>query len=516
MRSIHPMKTSVRRIAIMDLGSNSARLIVVEYIPGWSFRIIDEVSHRVRLSDGMYQDGMLQPSAVRRAVEAIKMFRALCDANGVKEIVPIATAAVRDAKNRKEFLNQLMQASRLQFQVLSGNEEAELSALGAINGVGIKNGFVMDVGGGSTEISEVRNSHNYQSVTTPLGALRLTELFLSGSPVRPTDIRNINRYISDALTSIPWLQKSPGRRASFFGLGGTLRALVRIDREYQSYPLELMNGYELPLRRIEEMISHMTKLSVSERMQRIRGLQADRADIILAGAMIVVAILKRAGANRIIISGQGVREGVFYRRFLPERTGGVIPCLREFSVLNLTRMYGSKENHTQHVAKLALSLFDQLSDRHRYGSLEREYLWAAAQLHDVGMVIDYYDHHEHSAYIVLHSGLPGYTHRETALIALLCLYHRKGRINLKPYSALFRSDDLIRLKRLTALLRLAEYLDRSRTQAVDGLILSFENRRDVRLHIQSRGGTGAYFEAWEAQRNAELFNESFGCRLEIT
>jgi exopolyphosphatase / guanosine-5'-triphosphate,3'-diphosphate pyrophosphatase len=506
---------SSRKIGIIDLGSNSARLIVVEYAPAWSFRIVDEVSQRVRLSDGMFPDGMLLPAAMNRAVAAVKMFRALCDSNGVRQIIPIATAAVRDAKNQQRFLEKLSEASRLKFRVLTGKEEASFSTLGAINGIGAENGFVMDVGGGSTEISEIQNSRLCQSATTPLGALRLTERFLPLATVSPREVRALNRHIRDAMAAIPWLKKPPDRRPHFFGLGGTLRALVRIDRGSRSYPLELINGYELPLGRIEKLIARMSKMSVSERARRIRGLQADRADIILAGAITVAAILKQAGADRIIVSGQGVREGIFYSKFLPASCGGVIPRLREFSVLNLTRLYGNHQAHAQHVAQLALSMFDQLAGRHRYGSLEREYLWAAAHLHDVGTVIDYYDHQEHSAYIILHSGVPGYTHREVVFIALLCLYHRKGRPDLKPYAALFRSDDLLRIQRLTSLLRLAEHLDRSRTQAVIGLELSFDRPNKARLHIRTREGSTATIEAWEAQRSTELFNESFGCRLEI-
>ncbi len=503
------------RIGIIDLGSNSARLIVVEYTPGWCFRIVDEVSQRVRLSDGMYKDGMLQPDAMRRALETIRVFRSLCDASGAREIIPIATAAVRDSKNQQAFLMRLEEVSRLKFRVLSGNEEANFSTLGAINGIGLNNGFVMDVGGGSTEISAVRNGHVSQSGTTPLGALRLTEIFLPKRIDSHAGVFALRQHIRGILQTLSWLQAPSEEPAAVCGLGGTVRALVRIDREDQSYPLDLMNGYELPLRRIEKMILRIADLPMSERARKIRGLQEDRADIILAGAVTVAAILRHVSANRIIVSGQGVREGIFYSHFLLSNTGGVIPHLREFSVLNLARIYGRHPTHSEQVSRLALALFDQSSERHQLGALEREYLWAAAQLHDVGTVIDYYDHPEHSAYIVLHSGLPGFTHRETALIAQLCLYHRKGRPGLKPYSDLFHPGDLIRLKQLTAILRLAEYLDRGRTQAVTSLDLNFSNRREAVLRVRSRADAPAAIEIWEAKRNRELFNESFGCELQI-
>jgi exopolyphosphatase/guanosine-5'-triphosphate,3'-diphosphate pyrophosphatase len=166
------------------------------------------------------------------------------------------------------------------------------------------------------------------------------------------------------------------------------------------------------------------------------------------------------------------------------------------------------------VARLALSLFDQLAGRHGYGLPERDILWAACQLHDIGTVVDYYDHHKHSAYIVLNAGLPGYSHRETILISLLCQYHRKGTPDLKPYGRILAQGDLERVNRLTALLRLAEYLDRSRAQTVAGLRVRASGK-GLLLRAQPRARADARVEVWEAQRNAELFERAFRCKLAI-
>ncbi|MGH2524482.1 MAG: HD domain-containing protein, partial [Anaerolineales bacterium] len=227
-----------------------------------------------------------------------------------------------------------------------------------------------------------------------------------------------------------------------------------------------------------------------------------------------------AGADHMLVCGQGLREGLFYHEFLRRPAAladpPLIRRLREFSVLNLARLYGYERVHADHVSRLALSLFDQLAKQHGYGAVERECLWAASQLHDIGSVVDYYDHHKHSAYIILSAGLPGYSHREIALIALLCLYHRKGQPSVEPYEALFKSEDENRVKRLAALLRLAEYLDRSRAQSVTGLRVQRNGRR-LRLKVRVRAAApgGAHVEVWEAQRNADLFEDAFGRELEI-
>jgi len=502
------------RLGIIDLGSNSIRLMVAHYTPGVAVRITDELSRRVRLSEGMTADNCLQPAAMARALETLQMFRAFCASNHVTRLVTVATAAVRDAANRAEFLAKVRSTTGLNFRVLTGEEEAYLGTLGVINSLGLREGLVIDVGGGSAEVSSVRGGLFRRGITVPLGAVRLTELYLSGdaNKVKSGDAVRLTDQLHTTFELLEWMKLGKGYQ--FVGLGGTARALARIDRESRDYPLGLTHGYELELARLEKLIDRLRELPVKDRVRKVPGLQADRADIILAGAMVIAAALRRAGADRLVVCGQGLREGLLYREFLKPSDPPIVPRLREFSILNLARLYGYEKVHTEHVARLALMLFDQLAEHHGYGALEREQLWAASQLHDIGTVVDYYDHHKHSAYIILNAGLPGYSHREVGLIALLCLYHRKGQVTLKPYDRLFRDGDTRRVKRLAALLRLAEYLDRSRAQAVAGLRVLVKGRK-AKLRVRARAAGLARVEVWEAQRNVGLFEEAFECSLEI-
>jgi exopolyphosphatase/guanosine-5'-triphosphate,3'-diphosphate pyrophosphatase len=229
---------------------------------------------------------------------------------------------------------------------------------------------------------------------------------------------------------------------------------------------------------------------------------------------VVLGAMQHLGANALTVCGHGLREGLFFETFLPKVQPPVIRDLREFSVLNLGRLYGYEAAHAEHVTRLALSLFDQLADRHGYGATERDCLWAAGQLHDIGTVIDYYDHHKHTAYIILNAGLPGYTHHETALIAQLCLNHRKGQPTLEQLRAPAEPGDLERARRLSALLRLAEYLDRSRTGAITRLRLEWSGKK-ARLLARPRPGADARVEIWEAQRSADLFEDAYNCKLSI-
>jgi exopolyphosphatase/guanosine-5'-triphosphate,3'-diphosphate pyrophosphatase len=502
-----------RRVGIIDLGSNSARLMVAHYAPGQAYRITDEISRRVRLSEGLAASGRLRAPAILRALQTVRMFKAFCDAHGVKRIVPVATAAVRDAANRREFLRQLKAATELRFQVLDGEEEAYYGVLGVSNGLGLDEGLVLDVGGGSAEVSRVRRGRFHRGDTTPLGAVRLTEMFFpDGGRARPSAVERLEGHLGETFDAFEWMTLAPG--GLFVGIGGTVRALARMDREARAYPFGLLNGYELRRDRLERLVNRIASLPVDERPLAIPGLPADRADIILAGGMVVLAALRRAGAATLVVCGHGLREGLFFTEFM-RPAPPIVPKLREFSVFNLGRLYGYEAAHAEHVTGLALSLFDQLAERHGYGSFERGCLWAAGQLHDIGTVVDYYDHHKHSAYIILNAGLPGYSHREIGFIALLCQFHRKGQPALDQLRVPPEPGDQSRAARLSALLRLAEYLDRSRTQTITGLRLNSAGGKKLRLRARVRPGADARVELWEAQRNAGLFEAAFKCKLEI-
>jgi exopolyphosphatase / guanosine-5'-triphosphate,3'-diphosphate pyrophosphatase len=363
-------------------------------------------------------------------------------------------------------------------------------------------------------VSQVGGGRFRRGITTPLGAVRLTEIYLDRDPVKAADAARLDDHISATFRMADWMELDD--EAQFVGLGGTVRALARIDRHARRYQVGLVHGYELELERLERLIDRLRSIPIEDRAERVDGLQADRADIILAGAMVVAAALRRAGADHLRVCGQGLREGLFYREFLRPANPPVLRDAREFSILNLARLYGYDNDHSHHVAKLALSLFDQLATlgRHNYGEAERNMLWAAAELHDIGTVVDYYDHHKHSAYIILHAGLPGWSHRETVLISLMCLHHRKGTPDVKPYARLLQRGDEERAARLAALLRLAEYLDRSRAQTVASLKLQGKGKR-LRLRVQARARADARVEIWEAQRNAGLLEQAFRCKLTV-
>jgi exopolyphosphatase/guanosine-5'-triphosphate,3'-diphosphate pyrophosphatase len=383
--------------------------------------------------------------------------------------------------------------------------------LGAINGVGIRQGFVIDLGGGSAQIVEVRDGVPDRCASLPLGALRLSDLFLGFDRARPADVEALRSYLAEQLAPLGWFKARA--RDELVAIGGTIRNLAKVDQVAHQYPLEGVHGYQISADAVQQMADRMWRMTVKER-SRLPGLDDQRADIIQSGALAYSALLAHSGFSEVTISQQGLREGVFYERFLAGQPQPIFTDLRQFSVFNLARSFNYLNAHSRHVTNLSLRLFDQLQSAHRLDASYRSLLWAAGILHDIGVSIDFYYHHHHSAYIIINSGLPGYTPRELAFIALLTRFHRKGTPKSGEWAPLLTPGDREALAPLSAMLRLAEFLERGRSQVV----------RDVRCHLDQAGGWvqiealaagDASMELWDASRNSDLLKSALGLEVEL-
>jgi exopolyphosphatase/guanosine-5'-triphosphate,3'-diphosphate pyrophosphatase len=520
-----------QRIGIIDLGSNSCRLVIFAFQPSLSFRLIDQVSERVRIGEGGFADARLQPGPMARAIQLLKMFRELCDASQIQTVIAVATSAVRDAANGAEFLTRVQNEAGLSMRVLSGDEEAYYAYLGAVNSLNLENGFVADLGGGSLELTRVRARMPVACLTLPLGAVRLTERFVHGDPISAKDERALTAHIDDKLASIPWLRAEKHDRLVV--VGGTTRALANMDQEEHAYPIDRLHGYELELGTLQDQAKRLMRYDLKERLE-IEGLSSDRADIIPAGATVIARLVKRLGVDGATVSGQGLREGLFYEEFLlriarssdvrlTPRPGGLdlppsvalvplVPNVRSLGIANIGYHYGIDWEHARHVCHLALSLFDQLARLHAYSLAERELLAASAILHDVGVAIDYYRHHRHSAYLIENADVPGFSHREIALISLLVRWHRQGAPKPEAYGKMLDGSDRERLRKLAAILRLAEDLERSRIQRVSDVHCTISNSA-ITIDALTRGPAEA--ELWAANRNDEIFRAIFDRKLSV-
>jgi exopolyphosphatase/guanosine-5'-triphosphate,3'-diphosphate pyrophosphatase len=518
------------RLAVIDLGSNSFRLVVFMAADGW-WKRTDEIYEPVRIGEGLAATGRLGEAPIERALATLDVFAHFCRAAGLESgsVDAVATSAIRDAENSADFLERARELTGLPIRVLGREAEARYGYLAAINSTTLVDGCVLDLGGGSLQLVRVTDRLAQESGSWSLGAVRMTERFLAGKgPAKRGRIDELREHVARELAQASWLARA-GRR--LVGIGGTVRSLATAAQRAAGLPSNGVQGMVIEREALDELVERLAALPVAER-STIPGLKPARADLILAGAIVVQGVLAAGDFDGLEVTEAGLREGVFFERLLAKRwpttgsSGGAVERpplfenLRRTSVMNLAARYNVDAAHTRHVAALALGMFDELArlGLHPGDARERELLWAACMLHDIGMSVDYDDHHKHSRYLILNGGLPGFSPIEVATIAQAARYHRKGMPDPGPLAALFEADDAVRLNRCAVLLRLAEDLERSRDQLVRGVDISLlngvsEGEEQVELRVIADGE--AAVPRWAASRETELFARAFHHDLSV-
>lgn len=500
------------RTAVIDMGSNSFRLVVFTAADGW-WKLTDEIHLAVRIGEGLEATGELGAKPMKRGLEAAEVFAHFCSAVGIEagDIRAVATSAIRDADNRRDFLDTVRARTALDVQVLGREEEATFGYLAVVNSTTLADGAVLDLGGGSLQLVEVLSRHSGRLGSWPLGAVRMTEHFLAEDDPPPKKARKALRaHVARLLEEeAAWLPRT-GRR--IVGIGGTLRNLAAAAQAEAGMPSYGIQGFAITRAALNDLIDRLQSMKAAERGS-IKGIKYARADLILAGALVVDSVLEHGGFDAIEVTEAGLREGIFFDSYL-DGDPPLFDDVRRASIVNLAARYGVDPAHTEHVARLALGLFDELAGEglHRGDRWERELLFCACILHDIGMSIDYDDHHKHSRYLILNAGLPGFDPREVALIAQAARYHRKGTPEFGELAAVAQDGDEERLNRLALLLRLAEDLERSRDQSVRAAHVAAGDGT-IRLELESDGT--AAVERWAAQREVDLCERAFGRRLEV-
>lgn len=501
------MKTP-RYIAIIDLGSNTARVVIMAAVAGYAYHLEDEIREVVRLRQGMTRHG-LSNDAMTRGLFTLRLFKRFCDSRNVDMIIPTATAAVRQAANGPMFLRRVRREIGLTLKILDDEQEAYYGVIGALNEVPMVEGYIVDIGGGSAQVSEVRDRCFHRGQSLPLGALALTEQFVTSDPISDKEYKAVQKEIDAQLDQISWLKK---KHDFLIGLGGTIRNLAKIEAARQDYPLNTLHGYRLTRESLQETVELLRELPLGER-QNISGLRKDRADIILPGAMVILTVMNRMEIDALTISNNGLREGLFFEQFWKHLDYPTTPDVRRFSVLNMARIYQYQKSHSTHVRFLASRLFEQLAPLHGYGAAEHQLLDAAALLHDIGTIISYKSHHKHSQTLITNSGLSGFSPREISLISLLTRYHRSGSPGISDFKLLLDDNDDILLNRLAAILRLAEFLERGRNASVDDVSAVWD---DKNLTLTLIADEYPAVELWQAERNAiSLVESAFDRNVQI-
>jgi exopolyphosphatase / guanosine-5'-triphosphate,3'-diphosphate pyrophosphatase len=494
-----------RRIAVCDLGSNSFRLVVFTATEDW-WKRTDEIYEAVRIGAGLAETGRLGEPGIARALATTEVFAHFCAATGIEDIDAVATSAIRDATNAEDFLDR----AALPVRVLSREEEARYGYLAAVNSTTLADGAVLDLGGGSMQLVRVASRHPRELQSWRLGAVRMTERFGlgEGTPSKK-QLRALRDHVAAELEDAPWLPRAGHR---LVGIGGTVRNLAAAVQRAEGVPEFGVQGFVIARDELDELVARLAGMTPAERA-RVPGIKPARADLILAGAVVVQTVVELGGFEAVEATEAGLREGVFFANHL-DGDPPLFEDVRRSSVLNLSHQYHVDPAHTEHVARLALGLFDELAAAglHPGDARERELLWAACVLHDIGVTVDYDDHHKHSRYLVFNSGLPGWDQREVALIGQAVRYHRKGMPELGAFDRITGKGDAAVLDRCALLLRLAEDLERSRDQLVREAHVSVADGT-VELALTADGDVRV--ARWAASREVDLFRRAYGRELAI-
>jgi exopolyphosphatase / guanosine-5'-triphosphate,3'-diphosphate pyrophosphatase len=493
------------RIAAIDIGTNSLHMIVVQVRPDLSFEVIDREKEMVRLGAGGLDGRSLTPTATTAALQTLAKFRRLADSHQVDEIVAAATSAVREADNGGDFIADVERRTGIKIRVISGNDEARLIHLAAVYGVHMAGNpaVVIDIGGGSVEVTLGTASHLTHARSFKLGVIRLTERFVRTDPLSTRDerrlVKHINKEIGEYLDGI-----AERRFDRVIGTSGTILSLgtLALSEDGIADPEELRNR-RVSSKTIHKVRKRLSGVDLEARLQ-MDGLDPRRADIAVAGSILLDTILRRLGAADVTLCDLALREGLvldyIHRNTARIRKVERYPDVRRRSVVELGERCGYWSEHARQVATLALSIFDQTRAFHKLGDREREWLDFGAMLHDVGVHISYERHHRHSYYLIKNGDLRGFSPDEIEVIALIARYHRQAtpKKSHEGYGAL-KGSIRRTVRALSAMVRLAEGLDRSHSQVLSGVDV-FPRGDDYLIRLRTSGD--AELELWAAQRHA--------------
>jgi exopolyphosphatase / guanosine-5'-triphosphate,3'-diphosphate pyrophosphatase len=503
------------RIAAIDVGSNSIRQVVADVSPRGTISVVDELKATPRLGAGVHATGALAPDAMRRALDALGRMATLAAQLRADRIAAVATSAVREAANGAEFLARVRAETGLELRLLDGEEEARLAFRSALAHFELTDGpaVVMDIGGGSLELALSAGGVLDQLLSFPLGAIALTERYLAGG-TRRRDVERLRKAVRRALKAeLPreW------HGAMLIGSGGTFTALAAMYLERRGMTAaRTVHATAVPREKLELLLEYLQELPPAERAQ-VPGLSPARAEIIVAGLAVAAEVAARIEAREVLVSAYGIREGLLLESAQVPPTAAYSGRTRERSVRAFAERCRFEAPHAKQVRLLALQLFDQLGPRLGCSPADRTTLADAALLHDVGYHVNYAKHHKHSYHLIVHADLLGVSPEEQVVIANVARYHR-GAPPKKRHEgyAVLDGDGRARVRRLSALLRVADGLDRGHVSAVERVHVRRADDGALEISVTPNAGAGdCRLELWGAARKADLLAEVSGSPVRV-
>ncbi|MBW4664474.1 MAG: Ppx/GppA family phosphatase [Chroococcus sp. CMT-3BRIN-NPC107] len=522
-----PTQVEQQILAAIDLGTNSLHMVVVKVEPTLpTFTIIAREKEPVRLGDRDLITGNLKLEVIKRAIATLSRFQEIAKTHNANTTIAVATSAVREAPNGKEFLQQVDEQLGLKVDLISGQEEARRIYLGVLSGMEFndRSHIIIDIGGGSTELI-LGDSHEARSLSsTKIGAVRLTTERITTDPISDREFNYLTAHVRGALERpIEELRAflQPGEVARLVGTAGTIETLATINaREKLGLTPSPLTGYQLSLKDLQDIVNRLRKLNYTERAA-IAGISESRSEIILAGAIILLEAMKLLSIDTLTVCERSLREGIIVNWMLAH---GLIEdrlryqsSIRQRNVIKTAQKYQVNLDHSDRVASFAIALFDQLQGKlHNWGVEERQLLWAAAMLHNCGYHVNHAAHHKHSYYLIRYGELLGYTETELEIIANIARYHRRSAPKKKHenYRNLSKNSRQL-VSQVSAFLRLAVALDRRQIGAISQLRCKYDpTTQELYLYLKAANANDdCALELWSLDTKKAIFEAEYGVKL---
>jgi len=489
-------------LAVIDIGSNSGRVAVLALTDQGHLEMLSDGRTSLALIDDVAAEGRLTPEAIDRVVRTVRDFLCIARTARATRTVAVATAAVREASNAAELAERLRVETGVELAVIDGATEAQYALVGAVHGLSVEDGMLVDIGGGSVEISRFRSREAVSTWSLPLGAGRLTRNFLASDPPRPAEVRALRDHVESSLAEIELPTLDPTEQ--LVGTGGTIRNLAKVHRAHTTYPIPRMHGYVLDRGDVRDVVDLLVAAPLERRMD-VGGLSRDRADTVTGGGLAVLTVMDTVQARTLMVSGRGLREGVALAHTRRVPSAG---AARRASVAALVARFSTWEaGRATRRRRVAAALLDAMlphADHELKDTLDQ-----AALILDVGRSVDYYHRWEHAAAIVVAADLRGFSHRRIALLSSTIAGAGGGRPSIRGYTPLLSSGDRRPVEQLSVILAIADQIER-RSAGADTVpqVRQRERRRTVVLRLDG-------CDAWQPSDLGRRFRRAFGRDLEV-
>ena len=504
-------------LAAIDIGTNSIHLVVVKVKENDRFEILAQEKEVVRLGSGSKDMKYLKQDAMDRGIEVLKRFKQIAEISRA-EIRAVATSAVREALNKEVFIQRATSEVGIEVEVISGFEEARLIYLGVLQTLPVfdKKILLVDIGGGSTEFLIGQAGEVIEANSLKLGAIRLTDRFFKEDPIDPKNLQRCRQYVKVYLHPMAREVRKHGFEMAVGSSGTILNIAQMIQVLRNQEPIRFLSNFIFSRAELAEVVKVLAKADTVKKRQKIEGLDPRRADIIVAGSIILEQAFEAMNVNSMTVSGFALREGVIFDTLQKSKGSALhhLTDIRYKGVLHLDEICQIEREHADQVTRLSLQLYDQLQGLHKLEDISREYLEAAAILHNVGFFISHAQHHRHSYYIIRNSEyLTGFTNHEIEMIAQVARYHRKSAPKPKheEFARLSLKDQMI-VKKLSGLLRVADALDRTHANLIRSLRCEWAGQ-SLTIHLETANSDIPSLEIYTAETRKDLFEEALGVKV---